>query len=107
MPSSAGQTCALDRKSTRLNSSHTIISYAVFCLKKKPTGPRGREHARGGARPRAQGRLARRATRRRRRGAGEGDGGRRRGRLAAPLFFFKEGAPPEISPFPPPRPLPR
>src|SRR3954463_6768631 len=25
-----------DRKSTRLNSSHTIISYAVFCLKKKP-----------------------------------------------------------------------
>src|SRR3954463_16784214 len=29
------QTCALDRKSTRLNSSHTIISYAVFCLKKK------------------------------------------------------------------------
>src|SRR3954463_13498566 len=43
-----------DRKSTRLNSSHTIISYAVFCLKKKkgverarpqnevrPTGGRG------------------------------------------------------------------
>src|SRR3954449_1885527 len=25
----------LDRKSTRLNSSHTLISYAVFCLKKK------------------------------------------------------------------------
>src|SRR5436190_9206461 len=24
---------ALDRKSTRLNSSHTVISYAVFCLK--------------------------------------------------------------------------
>src|SRR3954465_10802980 len=35
MPSSGFQTCALDRKSTRLNSSHTIISYAVFCLKKK------------------------------------------------------------------------
>src|SRR5438034_6219231 len=44
-----------DRKSTRLNSSHTVISYAVFCLKKKsseyrcacgslytsPPGPRG------------------------------------------------------------------
>src|SRR5258708_26319404 len=29
--------CALDRKSTRLNSSHQIISYAVFCLKKKKT----------------------------------------------------------------------
>src|SRR5437588_6048522 len=26
-----------DRKSTRLNSSHTVISYAVFCLKKKET----------------------------------------------------------------------
>src|SRR2546429_6363726 len=26
-----------DRKSTRLNSSHGYISYAVFCLKKKPT----------------------------------------------------------------------
>src|SRR5438132_8096949 len=25
----------LDRKSTRLNSSHTVISYAVFCLKKR------------------------------------------------------------------------
>src|SRR5258708_27637828 len=27
-----------DRKSTRLNSSHQIISYAVFCLKKKKIG---------------------------------------------------------------------
>src|SRR5258708_28585691 len=27
----------VDRKSTRLNSSHQIISYAVFCLKKKKT----------------------------------------------------------------------
>src|SRR5699024_11857069 len=27
--------CCLDRKSTRLNSSHVSISYAVFCLKKK------------------------------------------------------------------------
>src|SRR3954464_11138672 len=37
MPSSVSgvQTCALDRKSTRLNSSHTITSYAVFCLEKK------------------------------------------------------------------------
>src|SRR5690242_21157310 len=30
---------AEDRKSTRLNSSHMSISYAVFCLKKKNTGP--------------------------------------------------------------------
>src|SRR2546430_7673552 len=28
-----------DRKSTRLNSSHSQISYAVFCLKKKKTAP--------------------------------------------------------------------
>src|SRR2546426_6772517 len=28
-------TGCLDRKSTRLNSSHLVISYAVFCLKKK------------------------------------------------------------------------
>src|SRR3982750_2291301 len=54
-----------DRKSTRLNSSHDQISYAVFCLKKKnrlgrlaagetPADPRQRwrrAHARGGARP--------------------------------------------------------
>src|SRR5437588_9151802 len=32
---SAGRTEKGDRKSTRLNSSHTVISYAVFCLKKK------------------------------------------------------------------------
>src|SRR5947208_3813597 len=32
-----GGRCSEDRKSTRLNSSHQIISYAVFCLKKKKT----------------------------------------------------------------------
>src|SRR5258708_9626281 len=32
---SAGSQANRDRKSTRLNSSHQIISYAVFCLKKK------------------------------------------------------------------------
>src|SRR5476649_2164740 len=31
-----------DRKSTRLNSSHTVISYAVFCLKKKTHDSRRR-----------------------------------------------------------------
>src|SRR5260221_6648830 len=40
-PPSVGCNCAQsirrDRKSTRLNSSHTVISYAVFCLKKKNT----------------------------------------------------------------------
>src|SRR6266705_2544603 len=35
-PDRSGPTCR-DRKSTRLNSSHRTISYAVFCLKKKKT----------------------------------------------------------------------
>src|SRR5258708_30748325 len=34
-----GRAAAGDRKSTRLNSSHQIISYAVFCLKKKNKTP--------------------------------------------------------------------
>src|SRR2546430_2926997 len=44
---------ARDRKSTRLNSSHSQISYAVFCLKKTPSvdplhSPSGRPHDSGG-----------------------------------------------------------
>src|SRR3989454_7968454 len=38
---------ATDRKSTRLNSSHLVISYAVFCLKKKKNNtahPRSAQH---------------------------------------------------------------
>src|SRR5438034_8435872 len=38
--SGAGQ----DRKSTRLNSSHTVISYAVFCLKKKKKKTKKQTH---------------------------------------------------------------
>src|SRR5690625_7089790 len=34
-PLAGGETVGLDRKSTRLNSSHVASSYAVFCLKKK------------------------------------------------------------------------
>src|SRR5438034_5837702 len=33
-----------DRKSTRLNSSHTVISYAVFCLKKKKKNKTTKRH---------------------------------------------------------------
>src|SRR2546422_6801054 len=36
----AGPASATDRKSTRLNSSHGYISYAVFCLKKKKKNKR-------------------------------------------------------------------
>src|SRR5690242_21050631 len=35
-----------DRKSTRLNSSHMSISYAVFCLKKKKNNPKRPAHRR-------------------------------------------------------------
>src|SRR2546426_5033638 len=35
-----------DRKSTRLNSSHLVISYAVFCLKKKKNKTKLRSHSR-------------------------------------------------------------
>src|SRR5258708_24497735 len=37
-----------DRKSTRLNSSHQIISYAVFCLKKKKQKQARRHYVAGG-----------------------------------------------------------
>src|SRR2546422_3661738 len=40
-----------DRKSTRLNSSHGYISYAVFCLKKKKQTGRGSIHTRDEAEP--------------------------------------------------------
>src|SRR5260221_772834 len=33
MPKKSAETMLTDRKSTRLNSSHTVISYAVFCLR--------------------------------------------------------------------------
>src|SRR2546429_3252306 len=38
-----------DRKSTRLNSSHGYISYAVFCLKKKKTDEHRHSHPDGAA----------------------------------------------------------
>src|SRR3954464_6961423 len=102
MPSSAGQTCALDRKSTRLNSSHTIISYAVFCLEKKPAvsarrlAPSvtvrrdARAPAAGEAGPGGGGEGARG-------GHGEGAGGR-----VFVFFFLDKPPPPKSSPSPHP-----
>src|SRR5438094_1523818 len=49
--------CSRDRKSTRLNSSHRTISYAVFCLKKKKSTP-PRSDCTSGGEPRPR-RLAR------------------------------------------------
>src|SRR2546430_8663063 len=43
-----------DRKSTRLNSSHSQISYAVFCLKKKGKPSRAARPVHGSPRPRAR-----------------------------------------------------
>src|SRR2546430_13113092 len=43
---------AQDRKSTRLNSSHSQISYAVFCLKKKKTSQHNLGYYQGDGRPR-------------------------------------------------------
>src|SRR3989337_2028281 len=106
MPSSGVQTCALDRKSTRLNSSHGSSSYAVFCLQKKtcrerqPRAPRAPrrpalldQQPAAGAGPRATAGLVA--------GVGELYYGDR------PFFFFlKEAATPKLPPLPPPAPLP-
>src|SRR5438132_3165030 len=49
-PVAAAEIASGDRKSTRLNSSHTVISYAVFCLKKKKsTYPSNRVRTQGRA----------------------------------------------------------
>src|SRR5690242_20869500 len=50
-----------DRKSTRLNSSHMSISYAVFCLKKKTYGNAEMQHAAGGLEARCAARQIGRA----------------------------------------------
>src|SRR6202020_1405034 len=94
-----------DRKSTRLNSSHRCISYAVFCLKKKkkdtttsqPTTSRGSRrgdfHVPPQHLPNVHNPLIQ----------------HHRSTLPSvlPFFFFflKEPAPPETSPFSPPAPL--
>src|SRR6202453_5161641 len=86
-----------DRKSTRLNSSHLRISYAVFCLKKKNSGPRAaRRRGRDGP-PDAR---AARALRRRPRDAREALADHHppcRGHRARAFFFFNDPAPTENS----------
>src|SRR3954466_8863331 len=86
-----------DRKSTRLNSSHTIISYAVFCLKKKTrprsTGDVHTRHQREGRQLQSQ--CDNRG--------GEGANGRRHYFVGHPagglvfFFFFNDTATTEIS----------
>src|SRR3954467_2603677 len=87
-----------DRKSTRLNSSHTIISYAVFCLKKKTA-----TRVRAAAGP-AHGGPAGRRPARRRSCLGRGCavrcvwGGRCAVLTSFVFFFFNDPAPTEICP---------
>src|SRR3954466_11682656 len=105
MPSSAFQTCALDRKSTRLNSSHTIISYAVFCLKKNQT----QQPSRDTVPPDSAERTPRRG-REQRALAVVGTLGALSLATAVCVigvmfFFYNKGAPPNFPPFPP-RPPP-
>src|SRR4051795_13128264 len=106
MPSSAFQTCALDRKSTRLNSSHTLISYAVFCLTKKSRG--SEEHT---SELQSQSHLVcrlllaktnrRRVPRRRRsRGPARGGDAGARGEAGHRLFFLMIRRPPKPTLFP-------
>src|SRR3954465_7137987 len=95
-----------DRKSTRLNSSHTIISYAVFCLKKKRNAallPQVGQRAP----PRPHAAAPRAADAGGRWGAGAPGGVLVRTRsVAGCFFFFSVAAPPRFSPFPPPAALP-
>src|SRR3954465_8588302 len=85
-----------DRKSTRLNSSHTIISYAVFCVKKTAAPVRRRSAHPPHSRHR---KLAHAAVR----GPGAGEerahvAGRRAVwmMLSADLFFFHQRRPPRF-----------
>src|SRR3954467_12543222 len=95
-----------DRKSTRLNSSHTIISYAVFCLKKKKTEQNapdvepGDGHERGTLPPAGRALLILEA------GGVEHVQDVDSHEVDDGFFFFNEGAPPEFSPFPPPAAFP-
>src|ERR1039457_1252769 len=106
MPSSGCKTCA-DRKSTRLNSSHLVISYAVFCLKKKNKTHRNMQMHR--CTKRWSLRLSRGAV-----AVVVGLVGSCQVRFVSwgvvvfflLFFFLNNRAPPEISPFPLPAPLP-
>src|ERR1022692_3934537 len=80
-----------DRKSTRLNSSHLVISYAVFCLKKKKNEGSPLDLCIGTALLRSQ---------------RTDPSGRTTRNSRSMIFFFKYWATAEIYPLPPPDALP-
>src|SRR6202521_2994037 len=92
-----------DRKSTRLNSSHLRISYAVFCLKKKKTQiVRHADLARGALLQRARDDLPRAAVARSSRVSVQRLASPSRALRSAPLFFLMIRRPPRSTLFPSP-----
>src|SRR3954462_408865 len=95
-----------DRKSTRLNSSHTIISYAVFCLKKKKSGTA----VQAGVGTRTDRDLRKCPGARRWRSLPHHHSACHRAHhpnhCSLLFFFLKERGPPENIPFSPPPPFP-
>src|SRR3954449_6856079 len=90
----------LDRKSTRLNSSHTLISYADFCLKKNKSSRRRKTHApasgdRSRASPAGGGRQQKRRSLEPARAVSQW-----RLQSLGGFVFFNDRAPAEIYPFP-------
>src|SRR3954465_15144488 len=96
----------LDRKSTRLNSSHTIISYAVFCLKKKNRHYSEGNHKLRTILPRRRLPLPPRRDDPPPSRTLQETPGAQDERVRVLLFFFKERAPPDIYPLPLHAPLP-
>src|ERR1017187_1262826 len=91
----AASRVAIDRKSTRLNSSHRCISYAVFCLKKCVLTHLKRRHGHGGFYRSSGGKHV----------CEVGLPDQKHCRYAN-LFFFNYRGTPETNPFPPPDALP-
>src|ERR1039457_6745347 len=106
-PGSGLPSSPVDRKSTRLNSSHLVISYAVFCLKKKKLAMlRGLSCFRAGGQdttrvPEVAGRAPHRCA-----ALAGASCPPRLLRLFLFFFFFKAPAPPDFSSFPLPAALP-
>src|ERR1039457_1808368 len=105
MPPSTIRRTTTDRKSTRLNSSHLVISYAVFCLKKGKltqchwADPQTKDRRARGLAP-----LRRRRARRRLHAALVRSAAEAAAGAVSFFFFLKRRTNPPIPPFPPKKP---